>query len=147
MMCQRIGIPPISTMGFGRSEVSSLNLLPSPPARMTAFISSSFLPSRHPLILHRVPLIAHAGACPVKRPRPASKKQLQGLLQRRALNRRGPLSSPSVARAGSIPIAVRRNSRISAIPGTVSRGILRENRRRCSSSRIYERSVRTLLHQ
>ena len=37
MMCQRIGLPPISTMGFGRTEVSSEMRVPSPPARMTAF--------------------------------------------------------------------------------------------------------------
>jgi hypothetical protein len=37
MMCQRIGIPPISTIGLGRNEVSSLSRLPSPPARITAF--------------------------------------------------------------------------------------------------------------
>src|SRR3954452_12614371 len=38
MMCQRIGLPPISTIGLGRSPVSSLNREPRPPARMTAFI-------------------------------------------------------------------------------------------------------------
>src|SRR4051794_15866006 len=37
MMCQRMGLPPTSTMGLGRSEVSSLKRLPTPPARMTAF--------------------------------------------------------------------------------------------------------------
>src|SRR5215831_15474502 len=40
MMCQRIGLPPISTMGFGLTCVSSLNREPKPPARMTAFIES-----------------------------------------------------------------------------------------------------------
>lgn len=36
-MCQSIGLPPISTIGFGRVEVSSLSREPSPPARITAF--------------------------------------------------------------------------------------------------------------
>src|SRR5438876_3499350 len=39
MMCQRIGRPPISTMGLGRTSVSSLMRVPKPPARITAFIS------------------------------------------------------------------------------------------------------------
>ena len=38
MMCQRIGLPPISTIGFGRTVVSSLSRVPMPPARMTVFI-------------------------------------------------------------------------------------------------------------
>src|SRR6266849_10069444 len=38
MMCQRIGFPPISTIGFGLTWVSSLNLEPKPPARITAFM-------------------------------------------------------------------------------------------------------------
>src|SRR6266536_6212950 len=38
MMCQRMGKPPISTMGLGRCDVSSLSRLPSPPAKITAFI-------------------------------------------------------------------------------------------------------------
>src|ERR1700728_2993503 len=38
-MCQSMGRPPISTMGLGRREVSSLILVPKPPARMIAFIS------------------------------------------------------------------------------------------------------------
>src|ERR1019366_8241867 len=37
-MCHRMGRPPISTMGLGRTEVSSLSRVPRPPARMTAFI-------------------------------------------------------------------------------------------------------------
>src|SRR5690606_42164160 len=44
MMCQRIGLPPISTIGFGRRVVSSANRVPNPPARITAFIYST--PSR-----------------------------------------------------------------------------------------------------
>src|SRR3712207_487655 len=37
MMCQRIGWPPISTIGLGRDAVSSASRDPVPPARMTAF--------------------------------------------------------------------------------------------------------------
>ena len=36
-MCHRIGLPPISTIGFGRSAVSSDRREPRPPARMMAF--------------------------------------------------------------------------------------------------------------
>ena len=36
MMCQRIGRPPISTIGFGLMLVSSAMRVPLPPARMTA---------------------------------------------------------------------------------------------------------------
>src|SRR6202043_4235117 len=35
MMCQRIGWPPISTIGFGFSSVSSERRVPRPPARIT----------------------------------------------------------------------------------------------------------------
>src|ERR1017187_7329098 len=38
MICQRIGFPPISIIGLGRVSVSSVNRVPSPPARMTTFI-------------------------------------------------------------------------------------------------------------
>ena len=38
MMCQRIGFPPISIIGFGFTSVSSERREPIPPARMTAFI-------------------------------------------------------------------------------------------------------------
>src|SRR5713226_9069050 len=41
IMCHRIGLPPISTIGFGLACVSSLNREPKPPARMTAFIQVS----------------------------------------------------------------------------------------------------------
>src|SRR6185295_14351755 len=41
MMCQRIGFPPISTIGLGRPTVSSLRRDPIPPARMTAFMMSA----------------------------------------------------------------------------------------------------------
>src|SRR3954447_689637 len=37
MMCQRIGLPPISIIGFGFSGVSSPRRAPRPPARITAF--------------------------------------------------------------------------------------------------------------
>ncbi len=38
MMCQSTGLPPISTIGFGLIDVSSLMRVPSPPARITAFM-------------------------------------------------------------------------------------------------------------
>ena len=38
MMCQRIGRPPISSIGFGRVPDSSAMRVPLPPARMTHFI-------------------------------------------------------------------------------------------------------------
>src|SRR6266436_5310258 len=40
MMCHRIGLPPISTIGLGRKRVSSDKRVPNPPAKMTAFIRS-----------------------------------------------------------------------------------------------------------
>ena len=40
MTCHRIGFPPISIMGLGRDEVSSLIRVPSPPARMTHFMNA-----------------------------------------------------------------------------------------------------------
>ena len=40
MMCHRIGLPPISTIGLGLSVVSSLSREPRPPARITAFTRS-----------------------------------------------------------------------------------------------------------
>src|SRR5687767_2292983 len=41
MMCQRIGSPPISTMGLGLVWVSSDRRVPSPPARITVRINGS----------------------------------------------------------------------------------------------------------
>src|SRR3954463_92862 len=38
MMCQRIGLSPISTIGLGRTPDSSAMRVPRPPARMTHFI-------------------------------------------------------------------------------------------------------------
>src|SRR5271166_4098217 len=43
MMCHRIGLPPISTIGFGRSAVSSLSREPKPPARITTFTSGKVI--------------------------------------------------------------------------------------------------------
>ncbi len=37
MMCQRIGLLPISIIGLGRVSLSSLIRVPVPPARITAF--------------------------------------------------------------------------------------------------------------
>ena len=42
-------MPPTSTIGFGREVVSSLNLVPKPPAKITAFmclVSKGFRVSR-----------------------------------------------------------------------------------------------------
>src|SRR5436189_6179619 len=41
MMCHRMGRPPISTIGFGLISVSSESRVPSPPARMTAFMAKT----------------------------------------------------------------------------------------------------------
>src|SRR6185369_373068 len=41
MMCHRIGRPPISTIGFGRTSVSSARRVPRPPARITHFIEEA----------------------------------------------------------------------------------------------------------
>src|SRR6267378_3111968 len=38
MMCHRIGLPPISIIGFGLRPDSSLMRVPMPPARITHFI-------------------------------------------------------------------------------------------------------------
>src|SRR6185369_434215 len=40
MMCQRMGCPPTSTSGLGLISVISLRRVPTPPAKMTAFIFS-----------------------------------------------------------------------------------------------------------
>src|SRR5450631_3299027 len=40
MMCQRIGLPPISIIGLGFRLLSSEMRVPSPPARMTTFMAS-----------------------------------------------------------------------------------------------------------
>src|SRR5215213_9781712 len=42
MMCQRIGDPPISTIGFGLIWVSSASLVPCPPARIATFMAEPF---------------------------------------------------------------------------------------------------------
>lgn len=38
MICHRIGAPPISIIGFGLKWLSSLILVPNPPAKITTFI-------------------------------------------------------------------------------------------------------------
>jgi hypothetical protein len=38
MICQSIGLSPISTIGFGLRWDSSLSLVPKPPARITTFM-------------------------------------------------------------------------------------------------------------
>src|SRR5208283_5780698 len=42
MMCQRIGLPPTSTIGLGRNSVSSRKRVPSPPHRITTLVISAF---------------------------------------------------------------------------------------------------------
>jgi hypothetical protein len=39
MMCHRMGLPPISTIGLGRRTVSSESRDPNPPARMIVFMA------------------------------------------------------------------------------------------------------------
>src|SRR5262245_24125503 len=53
MMCQRIGLPPISTRGFGRTTVSSAMRVPRPPAKITTFTSH---PYRREISRARVPI-------------------------------------------------------------------------------------------
>jgi hypothetical protein len=43
MICHNIGFPPISTIGFGFKDVSSDNLVPNPPAKITACIVTPYL--------------------------------------------------------------------------------------------------------
>lgn len=38
MICHKIGAPPISIIGFGLKWLSSLILVPNPPAKITTFI-------------------------------------------------------------------------------------------------------------
>jgi len=59
MMCQRIGLPPISTIGLGLRCVSSLRRVPSPPARITAFMRTSGAPEGARLAL----VLAHVLDC------------------------------------------------------------------------------------
>src|SRR6266700_5943747 len=43
MMCQRIGRPPTSTIGFGRTVVSSARRVPRPPAKIMTFIGPALV--------------------------------------------------------------------------------------------------------
>ena len=54
MMCQTIGFPPISTIGLGRTSVSSVSRVPSPPARMPTFIGPSYRSCREMMRRPRV---------------------------------------------------------------------------------------------
>ncbi len=40
-MCHKIGLPPISIIGFGRACDSSDIRVPTPPAKITAFINDT----------------------------------------------------------------------------------------------------------
>ena len=53
VMCQRIGFSPISIIGFGFKWLSSLILVPNPPARITTFIFSLQIPWYFRLLLQR----------------------------------------------------------------------------------------------
>src|SRR5438445_1247439 len=46
MICQMIGLPPISIMGLGLTTVSSASLVPWPPANMTTFMPISNIITR-----------------------------------------------------------------------------------------------------
>ncbi len=60
-MCQSIGIPPISTMGFGLTVVSSLIRVPKPPANITAFIAISDLARNESLSMRDAALVIAIG--------------------------------------------------------------------------------------
>src|SRR5450759_4182044 len=47
MMCQRMGRPPMSTIGLGRDSVSSARRVPCPPARMTTLMRP-IMPDQEP---------------------------------------------------------------------------------------------------
>src|SRR5450756_2095525 len=40
MMCHTMGLPPIGSIGFGRTSLASRILVPCPPQRMIAFMDS-----------------------------------------------------------------------------------------------------------
>ena len=80
MMCQRIGLPPISTIGFGLTFVSSLRREPNPPARMTSFIRilswarrndrmAKLRPLSHITLNHSGQTDVHLGVRSASRPR------------------------------------------------------------------------------
>src|SRR5262245_16676752 len=46
MICQRMGLPPMSMSGFGIAAVSSDSRVPNPPAKITAFILRAPSPQR-----------------------------------------------------------------------------------------------------
>lgn len=54
MICQIIGLPPISTMGFGLISVSSLIRVPNPPAKMTTFIACKLAQNYWKIIYEKV---------------------------------------------------------------------------------------------
>ena len=54
MMCQRIGRPPISIIGFGRSWLSSEMRVPSPPASITTLVILSPGLARLAQLFHEV---------------------------------------------------------------------------------------------
>ena len=56
-MCQRIGLPPISIIGFGMRWVSSPMRTPRPPQKMTTF--TGFGPTWSSWGVHRVASVEH----------------------------------------------------------------------------------------
>src|SRR3954451_2042370 len=61
MMCQRIGLPPMSTIGFGRNSVSSRIRVPCPPQRMTTFTRPVSAPAGYHLRMVRMRIKDGAG--------------------------------------------------------------------------------------
>ena len=66
MMCQRIGRPPISTIGLGRNSVSSRRRVPSPPQRMTTFTGTSTYNAAFPSIIPGICRVGRAQRAPPK---------------------------------------------------------------------------------
>src|SRR4051795_10012037 len=58
MMCQRIGRPPTSTIGFGRNSVSSRRRVPRPPHKITTFTEKELLHEATNLSLFHMPRAA-----------------------------------------------------------------------------------------
>src|SRR4051794_537507 len=63
--CHRIGFPPISTIGFGRTDVSSPSREPRPPARMTALIRGSDAPDARAVGQHVARIDDELGVLPI----------------------------------------------------------------------------------
>src|SRR5712664_451924 len=85
MMCQRIGLLPISIIGFGLRPLSSLMRLPIPPARITAFMACPPRDERRRGGMERLP----PDTAPRRAaPRQAHREIAQHILQRASALRR-----------------------------------------------------------